>query len=66
MGARVCWGAFGVTLQIALGLMTRGFCAAGRELNLAPPPNASSVAPWCGFAGRWGREPTQGLNERAP
>ena len=36
MGARVCWGAFGVTLQIALGLMTRGFCAAGAQ----PRPTA--------------------------
>lgn|SRR5882724_6400541 len=35
MGAAGCRGAFGVTLQFALALSTRGFCGARRELNLA-------------------------------
>ncbi len=35
MGAAGCRGAFGVTLQFALALSTRGFCNARRELNLA-------------------------------
>jgi len=35
MGAEVCRGAFGVTLQFALARGTRGFSVAGRELNLA-------------------------------
>jgi hypothetical protein len=35
MGAAGCRGAFGVTLQFALALSPRGFCARRRELNLA-------------------------------
>ena len=43
MGAAGCRGAFGVTLQFALALSTRGFCAARRELNLA---RRRRRAPW--------------------
>ena len=43
MGAVGCRGAFGVTLQFALALRTRGFCATVRELNLA---RRRRRAPW--------------------
>jgi len=43
MGAAGCRGAFGVTLQFALALRTRGFCSKRRELNLA---RRRRQAPW--------------------
>ena len=49
MGAGGCRGAFGVTLQFALALIPRGFCAARRELNLRPPPMAGPAAPRYGL-----------------
>jgi len=49
MGAAGCSGAFGVTLQLALALIARGFCSTRRELNLRPPPMAGPAAPRYGL-----------------
>ena len=49
MGAAGCSGAFGVTLQLALALIARGFCSTRRELNLRPPPMAGPAAPGYGL-----------------
>jgi hypothetical protein len=45
MGAVGSVGPAGVTLRFAIARRARGSCATVRELNLRPPPNASSAAP---------------------